>query len=218
MNVVLMGLPGTGKGTQAEKIVNKYNIPHISTGDMLRAEIKEETLLGKKAKENINSGNLVPDEVIVEMVRNRLLENDCKDGFLLDGFPRTEQQAEKLDQILTEMNREINDVILIDVDQEILIERLSGRRICQNCGKTYHLSFNPPELKGQCNTCMGELAQRKDDDENTVKNRIVVNNSQQEKLKIYYHKKEKLSTVNGSLPIESVFNSINQILKTKINV
>jgi adenylate kinase len=213
MNLVLMGLPGTGKGTQAEKIVKKYNIPHISTGDMLRAEIKEETSLGKKAKENINSGNLVPDEVIVEMVRNRLLENDCKKGFLLDGFPRTEQQAEKLDHILTEMNREINYVILIDVDQEILIERLSGRRICRNCGKTYHLSFKPPMFKGQCDTCKGMLAQRKDDDEKTVKNRIAVNNSQQKKLQIYYHQKEKLTMVYGSQPIESVFKSINQILK-----
>jgi adenylate kinase len=209
-----MGLPGTGKGTQAQKIVNKYNIPHISTGDMLRAEIKEETPLGKKAKENINSGNLVPDEVIVEMVRNRLLEYDCKEGFLLDGFPRTVPQAEKLDQLLTKMNREINNVILIDVDQEILIERLSGRLICRSCEKTYHLRFNPPQVKDQCDTCKGDLTRRKDDDEKTVKNRIAVNNSQQKKLQIYYHQKEKLSTIHGSEPIESVFKSINQILKT----
>ena len=144
MNLVLMGLPGAGKGTQAEKIVEKYGIPHISTGDMFRAAIKESTELGLQAKSFMDQGNLVPDEVTIGIVRERLSKEDCAEGFLLDGFPRTVAQAEALENILSDLNKKIDYVINIDVDQEFLMERLTGRRICKSCGSTYHLVFNPP--------------------------------------------------------------------------
>src|SRR5690606_6231683 len=172
MNLVLMGLPGAGKGTQAEQIVDKYHIPHISTGDMFRAAIKDNTELGLQAKSFMDKGELVPDEVTVGIVRERLLKDDCKNGFLLDGLPRTVAQAEALESILTDMNRKIDYVINIQVPEEILVERLTGRRICKSCGATYHLVFNPPKEAEVCNRCEGELYQRPDDNEETVQNRL----------------------------------------------
>src|SRR5574342_96778 len=207
-----MGLPGAGKGTQADKIVVKYNIPHISTGDMFRAAIKGETELGLKAKSFMDKGELVPDEVTIGIVRERLSKDDCGKGFLLDGFPRTVAQAEALDTMLTDLGKKIDFVINIDVDQSILMERLTGRRICKNCGATYHLEFNPPKQEGVCDRCGGELYQRADDNAETVQNRLDVNIKQQEPLLTFYETKGYLRTIDGQQDINKVFADIEQLL------
>jgi adenylate kinase len=212
MNLVLMGLPGAGKGTQAEKIVETYGIPHISTGDMFRAAIKEGTPLGRQAKEYMDRGDLVPDEVTIGIVRERLSKDDCQKGFLLDGFPRTVAQAEALENILAELNRSIDYVIHIQVDKDILMERLTGRRICKNCGATYHLVFNPPANSGVCDKCGGELYQRADDNEETVANRLEVNVKQMQPLLEFYEKKGYLRHINGQQDIEKVFADIRELL------
>lgn len=212
MNLVLMGLPGAGKGTQAEKIVDKYGIPHISTGDMFRAAIKEETELGLKAKSFIDNGELVPDEVTIGIVRERLSKDDCEKGFLLDGFPRTVPQAEALENILAELNKKINFVINIDVDQDILMERLTGRRICKDCGATYHLVFNPPAKVDECDRCGGELYQRADDNEATVKTRLDVNIKQTKPLLDFYEAKGYLRNIDGQQDIEKVFTDLDRLL------
>jgi adenylate kinase len=212
MNLVLMGLPGAGKGTQAEKIVETYGIPHISTGDMFRAAIKEGTPLGLQAKEYMDRGDLVPDEVTIGIVRERLSKDDCQKGFLLDGFPRTVAQAEALENILAELNRSIDYVIHIQVDKDILMERLTGRRICKNCGATYHLVFNPPAKSGVCDKCGGELYQRADDNEETVANRLEVNVKQTQPLLEFYEKKGYLRHINGQQDIEKVFADIRELL------
>ncbi|MBB3870053.1 adenylate kinase [Geobacillus sp. NFOSA3] len=212
MNLVLMGLPGAGKGTQAEKIVETYGIPHISTGDMFRAAIKEGTPLGLQAKEYMDRGDLVPDEVTIGIVRERLSKDDCQKGFLLDGFPRTVAQAEALENILAELNRSIDYVIHIQVDKDILMERLTGRRICKNCGATYHLVFNPPAKSGVCDKCGGELYQRADDNEETVANRLEVNIKQTQPLLEFYEKKGYLRHINGQQDIEKVFADIRELL------
>ncbi|MBS4210561.1 adenylate kinase [Bacillus sp. FJAT-50079] len=213
MNLVLMGLPGAGKGTQAEKIVEKYSIPHISTGDMFRAAMKEGTELGLKAKSFMDQGELVPDEVTIGIVRERLSKEDCKHGFLLDGFPRTVAQAEALENILAELERKIDYVINIDVDQEILMERLTGRRICKECGATYHLVFNPPSNEGVCDRCNGELYQRPDDNAETVKNRLDVNVKQTQPLLDFYSEKGYLKNINGQQHIDQVFANIDTLLE-----
>lgn len=212
MNLVLMGLPGAGKGTQAEKIVEKYGIPHISTGDMFRAAIKEGTELGLKAKSFMDKGDLVPDEVTIGIVRERLSKADCNKGFLLDGFPRTVAQAEALENILSDLNRQINFVINIDVDQDILMERLTGRRICKSCGSTYHLVFNPPANDGVCDRCGGELYQRADDNAETVQNRLDVNVKQTKPLLDFYETKGYLRNINGQQDIGKVFEDIDVLL------
>ncbi|MGN7941498.1 adenylate kinase [Virgibacillus sp. 6R] len=212
MNLVLMGLPGAGKGTQAERIVEKYDIPHISTGDMFRAAMKEETELGLQAKSFIDKGELVPDEVTIGIVRERLGKNDCQKGFLLDGFPRTVAQAEALEGILAELNKQIDYVINIDVNKDILMERLTGRRICKSCGATYHLVFNPPANEGKCDKCGGELYQRADDNEETVANRLEVNLKQTEPLLNFYNEKGYLRNINGEQDINNVFVDVNQLL------
>jgi adenylate kinase len=212
MNLVLMGLPGAGKGTQAERIVDKYGIPHISTGDMFRAAIKEGTELGLKAKSFMDKGELVPDEVTIGIVRERLAKDDCKKGFLLDGFPRTVPQAEALEELLKELNRNIDYVINIDVNKDILMERLTGRRICKNCGSTYHLVFNPPREEGVCDKCGGELYQRADDNPETVENRLEVNIKQQQPLLDFYDKKGYLRNINGQQDIDQVFSDIQDLL------
>jgi adenylate kinase len=205
MNLVLMGLPGAGKGTQAEKIVEHYDIPHISTGDMFRAAIKEGTQLGLKAKSFMDQGNLVPDEVTIGIVRERLNKQDCENGFLLDGFPRTVAQAEALETITKELNKQIDYVINIDVDQSILMERLTGRRICKDCGATYHLVFNPPAKEGVCDKCGGELYQRADDNAETVSTRLSVNVKQSQPLLDFYQEKGYLRNINGNQDINIVF-------------
>lgn len=212
MNLVLMGLPGAGKGTQAEKVVVKYNIPHISTGDMFRAAIKEGTELGLKAKSFMDEGALVPDEVTIGIVRERLSKDDCDNGFLLDGFPRTVAQAEALDAMLNDLGKKIDYVINIDVDQSILMERLTGRRICKNCGATYHLVFNPPSQEGICDRCGGELYQRADDNAETVQNRLDVNIQQTKPLLNFYEDKGYLRNINGQQDIDKVFADIEELL------
>ncbi|WP_070121492.1 adenylate kinase [Bacillus marinisedimentorum] len=212
MNLVLMGLPGAGKGTQAERIVEKYGVPHISTGDMFRAAIKEGTPLGLEAKSFMDKGELVPDEVTVGIVRDRLGKDDCRKGFLLDGFPRTTAQAEALEKLLSELERPIDHVIYIDVDKDILMERLTGRRICKNCGATYHVVFNPPAAEGKCDKCGGELYQREDDNEKTVANRLEVNLKQTQPLIDFYEGKGYLEKVNGDQDIDKVFEDVDSII------
>ncbi|KAA9027615.1 adenylate kinase [Niallia endozanthoxylica] len=212
MNLILMGLPGAGKGTQAEQIIKKYDIPHISTGDMFRGAIKEGTPLGKKAKEFMDAGELVPDEVTIGIVRERLNKEDCLKGFLLDGFPRTISQAEALEQILAELGRSIDHVLHILVDPAELLARLTGRRICRNCGATYHLIFNPPKVEGECDKCSGELYQRDDDNEKTVGTRLKVNIDQQQPLLEFYQEKGYLRNIEGAKPIDIVFKDIEAVL------
>ncbi|MGL4818394.1 MAG: adenylate kinase [Bacilli bacterium] len=212
MKLLLMGLPGAGKGTQAERIVEKYNIPHISTGDMFRAAIKEGTALGLEAKSFMDQGQLVPDEVTIGIVKERLSKADCANGFLLDGFPRTVPQAEALDVLLAEMNRPLDFCINIDVDASSLMERLTGRRICKECGATYHLVFNPPQDPTHCDKCGGELYQRSDDNAETVGNRLEVNMAQAAPLIHFYTEKGILRNVKGDQPIDQVFGDIESIV------
>jgi adenylate kinase len=213
MNLILMGLPGAGKGTQAEQIVEQYHIPHISTGDMFRAAIKEGTELGLKAKSFMDQGQLVPDEVTIGIVRERLGKDDCKKGFLLDGFPRTVAQADALENMLTDLERTIDYVIHIHVDQSLLMERLTGRRICKECGATYHLVFNPPAQEGTCDKCGGELYQRHDDNAETVGNRLDVNTKQMQPLLDFYEGKGYLRTINGEQDIQDVFAEVQSLLE-----
>src|SRR5690625_2437186 len=208
LNLILMGLPGAGKGTQAEKISKEYNIPHISTGDMFRLAIKEGTELGKKAKNFMDQGDLVPDEVTIGIVQERLSKDDCKQGFLLDGFPRTIAQAEALHNLLSDMKESIDYVLHVDVPEEKLIERLTGRRICPTCGATYHVMYNPPQKEGLCDKDGSELIQREDDTPETVKNRLAVNIKQTQPLMDFYNDKGYLVTVNGDQDIELVFSDI----------
>lgn len=215
MNIVLMGLPGAGKGTQADKIVEKYAIPHISTGDMFRAAIKGGTDLGLKAKSFMDEGALVPDEVTIGIVRERLSKSDCDNGFLLDGFPRTVPQAAALDALLADLNKNVEHVLNIQVEQEELIKRLTGRRICKVCGTAYHLVFNPPQVDGVCDKDEGELYQRADDNPETVTNRLEVNMKQTQPLLDYYGDKGVLTNINGQQDIHKVFADLNALLESK---
>ncbi|BFT96350.1 MAG: adenylate kinase [Staphylococcus epidermidis] len=212
MNIILMGLPGAGKGTQASEIVKKFPIPHISTGDMFRKAIKDETDLGKEAKSYMDRGELVPDEVTVGIVKERISEDDAKKGFLLDGFPRTIDQAESLNQIMSELDREIDAVINIEVPEEELMNRLTGRRICEKCGTTYHLVFNPPKVDGICDIDGGKLYQREDDNPETVSNRLSVNVKQSKPILEYYNNKGVLKNIDGSKDIDEVTNDVIDIL------
>ena len=213
MNIVLMGLPGAGKGTQADKIVEKYEIPHISTGDMFRAAIQEGTELGVKAKSYMDQGALVPDEVTIGIVRERLSKPDCDKGFLLDGFPRTVPQAKALDELLSEMGRSIEYVLNIQVEKDELVARLSGRRICKECGTSYHLIFNPPKVEGKCDKDGGELYQRADDNPETVTNRLEVNMTQTAPLLSFYDGKSVLTNIDGQQNIDKVFKELDGILQ-----
>lgn len=209
-----MGLPGAGKGTQAEKIIEKYQIPHISTGDMFRSAIKEGTDLGKKAKSFMDKGELVPDEVTVGIVRERLSKDDCKNGYLLDGFPRTLKQAEALEDLLAELNAPIDYVVHIDVPKDKLLDRLTGRRVCPTCGATYHVIFNPPQVAETCDHDGATLNQREDDQPETVANRIEVNLEQTQPLLDFYHEKGNLVTINGDQDINDVFEDVDKKLQT----
>lgn len=208
MRLVLLGPPGAGKGTQASAIVSKYSIPHISTGDIFRANIKNGTELGKQVEAYMNKGLLVPDELVVSIVKDRLTKEDCKNGFLLDGFPRTVNQAESLDKELKDMNLKLDRVINIEVGKEILIERAIGRRICKTCGATYHVKFNPPKAENICDKCGGELYQRDDDKVETVEKRIEVYHEQTKPLIDYYKDKGLLLNLDGTKSIEEIFNEI----------
>lgn len=212
MNLILLGPPGAGKGTQAVKIVEKYKVPHISTGDIFRANIKNGTELGKKAKEYMDKGELVPDDLVCEIATSRLLEDDCKDGFLLDGFPRTVYQAEKLDEFLAKHGKKVDKVLDIAVEKEELMTRLTGRRVCKACGATYHVTNIPPKKEGICDKCGGELMQRADDTEETVANRIEVYNSQTMPLVEYYEKAGNIAHIDGAIGLENVFNHIVSVL------
>lgn len=203
-----MGPPGAGKGTQASDLIKRYQIPHISTGDMFRAAIKAGTALGKKAKEYMDAGSLVPDEVTIGIVAERLAEPDCSKGFLLDGFPRTVAQADALDKILVELQMTLDGVLNIEVDEEKLLERLTGRRICRKCGATYHMVFNPPTTENVCDKCGGELYQRSDDTLETAKNRLQVYNDQTQPLIEYYREKGLLCEINGDQEIAKVLQDI----------
>lgn len=208
MRLILLGPPGAGKGTQASSIVKKYQIPHISTGDIFRKNIKEGTELGKKAKEYMDKGLLVPDDLVVAIVKDRLTEEDCKEGFLLDGFPRTVAQADALDIELRELSYSLDDVINIDVSKEELIERAVGRRVCKDCGATFHIKFNSPKIEGICDVCSGELQQRKDDTVETVTKRIEVYLEQTQPLINYYENKGILINIDGKQEIDKVFSDI----------
>jgi len=213
MNIIVMGLPGAGKGTQADNIVDKYDTPHISTGDMFRAAITEGTDLGIRAKSYMDQGALVPDEVTIGIVRERLSKPDCEKGFLLDGFPRTVPQAEALDQLLTDMDRKIEYVLNIQVEPDELVKRLTGRRICKVCGTSYHLQFNPPKVEGKCDKDNGELYQREDDNPDTVKNRLEVNMTQTAPLLAFYSAKGVLANIDGQQDINDVSKELDAILQ-----
>lgn len=213
MRAILMGPPGAGKGTQAADLIKRYQIPHISTGDMFRAAIKAGTALGIKAKEYMDAGSLVPDEVTIGIVAERLAEPDCRKGFLLDGFPRTVAQANALDKILVDLQITLEGVLNIEVDEEKLLERLTGRRICRQCGATYHLVFNSPVTDDVCDQCGGELYQRSDDTLDTAKNRLQVYNDQTQPLIEYYRKKGILREINGDQEITKVMQDIVEALE-----
>lgn len=215
MKIILMGPPGAGKGTQAEKLVELYQIPHISTGDMFRKAQKEGTELGLKAKSYMDQGQLVPDEVTVEIVKERLAEDDCKDGFLLDGFPRTVQQADALDGILVELGMALDRVVNIEVDKAFLVDRLTGRRVCRTCGATFHVTNKAPKVEGVCDKCGGELYQRNDDKVETVSNRLDVYAAQTAPLIEYYQSKGIMSSIDGSKSMEDVLADIRTALGSK---
>ena len=213
MRLVLLGPPGVGKGTQAAAIVEKYNIPHISTGDIFRANIKQGTELGTEAKKYMDKGLLVPDELVVSIVKDRLSEADCKNGFLLDGFPRNEKQAEVLEEELMKMGIKLDRVINIQADKDILIQRAVGRRICRECGTSYHVLFNPPKVAEICDLDGGELYQRDDDNEETVATRIDVYLDQTQPLIHFYEERGLILDIDGTQPIKETFNAIVEALE-----
>lgn len=213
MKIILLGAPGSGKGTQAELIERKYHIPRISTGDIFRANIKNKTAIGLEAKKYIDQGLLVPDEVTLSIVENRFMEEDCKEGFLLDGFPRTLVQAEALETDLAAIDKKLDAVINLQVSDEAILDRMTGRRICSNCGASYHVIYSKLKVENICDKCGGELIIRDDDKFETVKNRLDVYKRQTEPLIEYYGKKGILITINGELSAEQVFEEIVSTLE-----
>ncbi|MFW6268611.1 MAG: adenylate kinase [Bacillota bacterium] len=218
MIIVFLGLPGAGKGTQAKYLRDKYNMNHISTGDIFREAIKNETPLGKKAKKYIDDGDLVPDEITIGLVENRVEKFKEDEDYIFDGFPRTLEQARALTEILEKRNRKVNLCVFIKVDEEELIIRISGRRICEDCGAIYHVEFNPPEKDGVCDKCGGNLYQRKDDEEETVRNRIRTNKEQTMPLVHYYKDRGVLETIVGTdqMP-EDVSHQLQGIIEVRLD-
>lgn len=212
MKIVMLGAPGAGKGTQAKRIAAKFSIPHISTGDIFRANIKNNTPLGAKAKSYMDKGELVPDELVIELIMDRFAQDDCVNGYVLDGFPRTIPQAEELDKALKSVNDNLDYAIDVEVPDDNIINRMSGRRACVNCGATYHIVHNPPKVENECDTCNGELILRDDDKPETVKNRLDVYHTQTEPLLKYYTEKGILYTVDGTHDMDTVFDSICKIV------
>ena len=208
MYILLMGPPGAGKGTQAEKLVAEFPIPHISTGDMFRAAVKNGTEMGKEAKKYMDAGGLVPDAVTIGIVRDRLGEADCAKGFILDGFPRTAEQAVALDGILKDLGIKLTAAVNINVPDGDLVNRVTGRRICKSCGATYHVTFNPPKVEGVCDKCGGNLYQRDDDKEETVKKRLEAYHSQTAPLIAYYDKQGVYKEIDGTQHIDKVFADV----------
>jgi adenylate kinase len=213
MNLILFGPPGAGKGTQAKFIVDSFRIPQISTGDMLRLAVKEQTPLGLVAKQIMESGGLVPDEVVLGIVRERIVLPDCDNGFVLDGFPRTIPQADALVTILSGLNKQIDHVISLEVDNSVIVQRLSGRRTCSSCGKGFHILNDPPKVEGICDFCHAALMQREDDREETVKNRLAVYDQQTAPLKVYYEQAGLLRHINGSDSIQVIQLQIKEVLE-----
>ncbi|MBR0417056.1 MAG: adenylate kinase [Firmicutes bacterium] len=210
--VVLLGPPGAGKGTQAKKISEKYNVLHISTGDIFRANVKEGTPLGLKAKEYMDRGDLVPDELVCDLVEDRLTWDDCENGYLLDGFPRTVYQAEHFDRFIERRGHELDLVLDIEVPDEVILPRMAGRRVCRGCGASYHVVTHPPKVEGVCDLCGGEVYQRDDDAEETVLARLKVYADQTSPLIEYYSKTGKNAVVDGDRPVEEVFETICALL------
>lgn len=213
MGIILLGPPGAGKGTQAKKLTQAFSIPQVSTGDMLRAAVKSGTALGKQAKAFMDAGGLVPDEVVIGIVKERLAEPDCGKGFILDGFPRTIPQAEALDRVAKELGKEIRFVLSLEVDQNDLMERLCGRRTCTGCGAMYHVKFNPPKAAGKCDKCGTALIQRDDDKEETIKNRLTNYNKATAPLLDYYRNTGKIRSVMASGEIDAIYAEIVKILR-----
>ena len=213
MKIIMLGAPGAGKGTQADKIAQKYSIPHISTGDIFRKNIKEGTALGKEAKQYMDEGKLVPDELTVRILLDRVASDDCSRGYILDGFPRTIPQAEALEKKLGELDDDIDFAINVDVPDENIVNRMSGRRACPKCGATYHIKHIPPKKEGICDECGAELIIRDDDKPETVQNRLKVYHEQTQPLIEYYDKKKILRTVDGTKDAEDVFRAIADILE-----
>lgn len=212
MKIIMLGAPGAGKGTQAKMIAEKYGVPHVSTGDIFRANIKNGTQLGMEAKKYMDQGLLVPDELTVRILLDRVAQDDCKNGYVLDGFPRTIPQAQVLDEALTKLGDKIDYAIDVDVPDENIIRRMSGRRACLTCGATYHIEHIPPKKEGICDKCGSELVLRDDDKPETVKNRLAVYHEQTQPLIDFYEKKDVLRNVDGTLPMEEVFAAITGIL------
>lgn len=212
MKIIMLGAPGAGKGTQAKKIAAKYGIPHISTGDIFRANIKNGTELGKKAKTYMDQGLLVPDELVVDLVVDRVNQDDCKNGYVLDGFPRTIPQAEALTEALAKMGQKVDYAIDVDVPDENIVRRMGGRRACVGCGATYHVEYAPTKKEGICDVCGGELILRDDDKPETVQKRLNVYHEQTQPLNDYYTKAGILKTVDGTVDIDDVFQAIVDIL------
>lgn len=213
LNIVFMGPPGAGKGTQAENIIKEFGIPHISTGDAFRSAMSQGTELGKKLKEYVDAGKLVPDEITNEVVKERLQQEDCQSGFLLDGYPRTIAQAEALDQMMASMGKALDYVINLSVDRNLLLARLTGRRVCKSCGAAYHVEFNPPSAAGKCDKCSGELYQRSDDTEEKVAVRLDEYINKTAPLLDYYKNKGLLRDINGENDIEQVADQILSVLR-----
>ena len=212
MKIIMLGAPGAGKGTQAKKIADKYQIPHISTGDIFRANIKEGTELGKKAKSYMDQGQLVPDELTLELIMDRFQNPDCKNGYVLDGFPRTIPQAEALTEALAKKGETIDYAINVEVPDENIIDRMGGRRACLACGSTYHIVYAPTRVEGICDRCGEKLVLRDDDKPETVKNRLNVYHNQTQPLIEYYTRQGKLAEVDGTQSMEDGFNAIVKIL------
>ncbi len=213
MKIIMLGAPGAGKGTQAKKIAEKYGIPHISTGDIFRANIKDQTELGTKAKSYMDQGALVPDELTLELIMDRFKNPDCKNGYVLDGFPRTIPQAEALTKALKDNNDEIDYAINVDVPDAAIVKRMAGRRACLQCGGTYHIEFNPTKVPGVCDACGGELVLRNDDKPETVQKRLDVYHEQTQPLIDYYNNAGKLKEVDGTMEMSAVFDAIVKILE-----
>ena len=214
MNLILLGPPGAGKGTQAKMLIEQFDIPQISTGDILRAAVKEGTPMGVKAKSFMDAGALVPDDVVVGIVRERLQKADCVNGFILDGFPRTVPQADALKESLRELGKDISAVVSLEVDTEALVVRLTGRRTCRQCGQGYHVSFDPPAKDGICDNCAGELYQRDDDQEATIRNRLQVYHDQTAPLVAYYEQDGLVAAIDGMQEIDVVRSDILAALGT----
>jgi adenylate kinase len=211
MNIILLGPPGSGKGTQAKMIAEKYNVKHVSTGDILRENVRNNTPLGQEAKKYMDAGKLVPDALLVEIIKDRFSKPDMKSGWMLDGYPRTTPQAEALEAILPSLGQKIDVVLNIDVPDADLVKRVTGRRMCK-CGTTYHVQFNPPKVAGKCDACGAELYQRKDDTEETVKQRLQAYHTQTQPLIDYYNKKGIVATINGAGDIKEIFNNVSKAL------